>query len=101
LAGEFLRRRGKEATPKYLWQDQQNYRFTSLVVGQQALLAAGHQEATPQHSKLLAIDIETGATLWSVDLPAATVKSGLAMDSNGSVYAALENGELHCWKVKN
>ena len=88
-------------TYRKIWQDQENYRFTAFVVGQQALLAAGHQDAAPQQSKLLAIDIETGATLWSIDLPASVVKSGLTMDSNGSIYAALENGELHCWKVTN
>ena len=95
LAGEFLRRRGKEAPPKQVWRDEHHRRFTSFAVCRNALLASGHIEGAPDRPFLVAIDLATGKDLWKHDLPADTVKGGLAVNAQGQIYAALENGQLH------
>lgn len=98
LAGEFLRRRGKEAPPSHLWQDEAQHRFTALAILENVLLAAGHPNAAPDKPVLLAIDIESGKTIWKHDLPADAVKGGLAFDSKSHIYLSLENGQVVCYR---
>jgi hypothetical protein len=95
-ASRWIQRRGGEA-PKTLWQDTQNRRFTSFVVSGDRLLVAGHPDASPGESFLAAIKIKDGTVLWQQSLPANAVKGGTAIDRQGRIFVALENGQLTCF----
>jgi hypothetical protein len=98
-AREFLRRRGKaKYTPKHVWQDGNNRRFTSFVVTKDQLLATGHAEETPDKPFLVAISIADGNDLWKKDLPTDAVKGGTAVDAAGRIFVTLENGQLMCFR---
>ena len=47
-------------------------------------------------SFLAAICIEDGTSMWREELSAPVVKAGLAVDSEGRIIAALENGQVVC-----
>ncbi len=83
--------------PKVAWEDKSNRRFTSFIVSSARLLAAGHPDAKPEAAFLAAVNIKDGSDLWSHSLPAVPVKGGTAMDREGRIYAALENGQLVCF----
>ncbi|MFO0943125.1 MAG: PQQ-binding-like beta-propeller repeat protein [Pirellulales bacterium] len=97
LAGEFLRRRGRE-TPTNIWKDEEQRRFTGFAVFEKTLLATGHSATTADKPFLVSIDIETGKKNWQKDLPAEAVKGGIAVDSQGRVFVTLENGRLLAFK---
>ncbi len=95
----YLRRGKKNEIPADIWQDQKNRRFTSFVVAekQHRLLATGHREEMPEESFLLAINTKDGSEQWNQKLPAGAVKGGTAIDPQGRIYVALENGQLLCF----
>lgn len=97
LAGEFLRRRGKQAPPKNLWIDKDNRRYTSFALCGSVLLATGHSESAPAKAFLTAINTQDGSELWKHNLPADAVKGGTAIDASGKVYVTLVNGQLLCF----
>ena len=80
-----------------MWRDEANRRFTSFVISQQQLLATGHPEKTPEQIFLALINAADGSTAWSHSLPAEAVKGGTAIDRQGRIYVALENGKLLCF----
>jgi outer membrane protein assembly factor BamB len=94
-AARWLVRRGQKP-PETVWRDRENRRFTSFVVCGQTLLATGHPDASPDKPFLVAINITNGSDLWLRDLPAVPVKGGCAIDHDGQIYLALENGTLVC-----
>ncbi len=97
-AREFLRRRGRNAQqPKKLWEDKRDRRFTSFVASSEFLLATGHPDKTPDQPFLSAIKVTDGTDAWSHALPADAVKGGTAVDADGRVFVALENGQLWCF----
>ncbi len=98
LAGEFLRRRGKESPSKNIWTDKQNWRFTSFAICNQTLLATGHTEEFADKPFLVAINIGDGLELWKHNLPAEAVKGGTAVDAAGRIFITLENGQLMCFQ---
>lgn len=95
-AARWIRRRGGQP-PKALWRDTADRRFTSFIVGKQLLLTTGHPDANPDAAFLAAIDVKTGDDAWLEPLPAHAVKGGTAMDHDGRIYVALENGQLLCF----
>jgi outer membrane protein assembly factor BamB len=97
LAGEFLRRRGKEPTPRAVWTDPVRHRFTSFAVCGNVLLATGHTSEDQAANRLMAFAIEDGKTLWQHDLPAQVTKGGIAIDASGKIYLTLEDGQLICF----
>jgi outer membrane protein assembly factor BamB len=99
-AREFLRRRGRAGSkqPEHVWRDGENRRFTSFVVADDVLLAAGHPDGSPEEPFLVAIRIADGKDIWRQDLPANVVKGGTAVDSAGRVFVTLENGQLMCFR---
>jgi outer membrane protein assembly factor BamB len=98
-ARDFLRRRGQNApTPKAVWQDRANRRFTSFIVSPHHVLATGHSEKSPEAPFLVSIQIKDGSDAWLQPLPAQVVKGGSAIDGSGRIYLALENGQLHCFE---
>ena len=100
-AARWLRRRGKEdAAPEAIWQDQTDRRFTSFAVTPDRLLATAHADETPDRPILVASTIEDGTDLWQHPLPAGAVKGGMAIDRDGRIYVAMENGRLRCYQPK-
>ena len=95
-ASRWIRRRGGKP-PQTVWRDEANRRFTSFVISQQQLLATGHPEKTPEQIFLALINAADGSTAWSHSLPAEAVKGGTAIDRQGRIYVALENGKLLCF----
>ncbi|MBC8354368.1 MAG: PQQ-binding-like beta-propeller repeat protein [Planctomycetes bacterium] len=97
-AREFLRRRGRDvAKPEKLWEDKDDRRFTSFIASPQLLLTTGHPDKTPDQPFLAAINIKDGTDAWQHALPADAVKGGTAVDGDGRVFVALENGQLWCF----
>lgn len=94
-ARDFLRRRGQNVpAPQPIWSDRENRRFTSFIVTEQQLIAAGHTEKAPDKPFLVAINLQDGSDAWVEPLPAQAVKGGTAIDARGRIYAALDNGQL-------
>jgi len=83
--------------PKVLWAEKSGRRFTSFVVTEDVLLAAG-QSGSPETSEafLAAVNIEDGSDIWQRPLPACVVKGGVAMDSSGRILLCLEDGQIIC-----
>ncbi len=94
-AARWFRRQGGK--PAYVWQDKRDRRFTSFVVSGGTLLATGHPDGAPSESFLATINIEDGTDGWQRELPADAVKGGTAMDREGRIYVAMENGQLWCF----
>ena len=84
-----------------IWRDTANRRFTSFVVSDQQLLATGHTEANPEKPFLVAIDLQDGSDSWLMPLPADAVKGGTAIDQNGRIFVATEDGTLICFSPKS
>ena len=90
-------RRGKNP-PKDIWSDKQNRRFTSFIVGAERIITSGHSEKTPKEKFLTAINMADGADVWTQSLPSEAIKGGTAIDSEGRIYVALEDGQLLCYQ---
>jgi outer membrane protein assembly factor BamB len=91
-----LNRRGQ--TPKALWQGRGGRAFGGFVVGAETLLAAGQEGLDEEAERFVtAIRIADGTDVWRLPLPAAVVKGGLATDSNGRIFVALDSGTLLCF----
>jgi outer membrane protein assembly factor BamB len=78
-----------------VWSDKTRRRFHSFVVAANMLLAAGHSGSGESEEPFLAaIDTSSGSDLWREALPAAAVKAGTAVDRQGRIVVALENGQI-------
>ncbi len=98
-AARWYRRRGKaEQAPKAIWQDKTDRRFTSFLVTSDRLLAAAHLDASPEKPFLVASRIEDGSDLWQQPLPSLAVKGGVAINREGTIFVAMENGRLRCYR---
>jgi len=92
----FPRPRG--AQPQAVWADGKGRRFNAFVVTPDTLLAAGQAPALGgQRAFLAAVRLADGSDLWLRELPAAVVKGGTAVDHEGRIFVALENGDLICF----
>ena len=76
-------------TGKPLWGYDCND-SVGMAVCSNAVVVAGK-------SKIAALDLEDGGELWSKPVPAAPVPWGLAVDCDGRVIAALEDGKVVCF----
>jgi len=99
-AGEWLRRRGKTAKITNVWEDKGQRRFTSFIVSGDQLLSTGHPDLKPEEAFLALTNVKDGKDVWLEKLPAVPVKGGSAIDHQGNIYIALENGELLCFSAK-
>ena len=97
LARSVLRGNGKLPKGESLWRDEQNRRFTSFAVSDDVLIATGHTDKLPDKPFIVAVNIGDGSDIWMHDLPADTVKGGIAVDHEKRIFVSLENGELHCF----
>lgn len=97
-AARWGRRGGK--LPESVWKDTLNRRFTSFVVTEGTLMAAGHPDGQESDSFLASINTEDGSDNWVESIPANAVKGGASMAHDGTVYVSLENGQLLCYKPK-
>lgn len=98
-AGEWLRR-GKSTQAKNILEDQGNRRFTSFIVSGDQLLSTGHPDEKPEEAFLALSNVKDGKDIWLEKLPALPVKGGSAIDHQGYIYLALENGELLCFAAE-
>ena len=98
-AARWARRHGS-VKREILWQDKANRRFTSFVVTDQTLLGAGHVDGAEEQPFLVAINVHDGTDIWQQPLPALAVKGGLAVDPEGRIYVAMENGNLACFRPR-
>ena len=89
----------REPRRKTLWADRSGSRFNALVLAPGALLAAGHTGtgATEKPFSLAAIAIADGSDIWREPLPAASVPGAAAIDHQGRIIVALENGQILAW----
>ena len=90
--------RRRQAPRKAIWQDRSGTRFKGFIMTDDILLAAAGVKGPDGNvqSSLAAIRIKDGTSLWRKELPAPVVKAGLAIDSEGRIIAALENGQIVC-----
>jgi outer membrane protein assembly factor BamB len=73
-------------------------RYNCLVAGPGAILAAGQRGRAQDLSAFLcAFDLATGAELWSEELPAPAVRGGAAVDCEGWIAVALQDGQVLAW----
>ncbi len=78
-----------------LWSDKGQSRFQSFLITPGKLLAGGQGGAGSSAEPFLAaIDIASGKDLWREKLSAPVVKAGTAIDRQGQIIVALENGEV-------
>ena len=93
--GNLLRRRGTQEGG--VWTDKSGRRFSAFAVTPQRILAAG-EEGDPEKPRSLVgvVDVATGEAAWTRGLPATVVPGGLAVNHDGLVFAALEDGQLLC-----
>ena len=101
VAREFLRRRGKAPQPTRIWRDEENRRFTSFCVSDDLLIATGHVDQSSSEPFIMAIKVSDGSTLWEYALPSQAVKAGIAVDSQGHLFVALEDGQLLCLREQS
>jgi outer membrane protein assembly factor BamB len=86
---------GETAKRPAVWTDKSGRRYNALIVASGAILAAGHRgSGANEAASLTAIDIAKGATLWEIALPAAAVRAGAAVDHQGRIVVASENGQI-------
>ncbi len=95
-AARWSRRRGA-IKPKVVWQDTAKRRFTSFVISDNTLLAAGHGENQEDRPFIAAINVDDGKDRWLKPLSALAVKGGTTIDHQGRIYVAMENGKLACF----
>lgn len=95
-AARWIRRGGE--TPKMVWQDSANRRFTSFVATDDTLLATCHPDGNEQEVALVAMNTIDGKDLWSHPLPSLAVKGGTSMDHQAQIFVTLENGQLMCFQ---
>jgi outer membrane protein assembly factor BamB len=88
-----LLRRGQNIETE--WQLGVQPRFNSFIVGKDLLVAAGHTGSEGSESSFLAaIEIERGTQVWRQTLPGPVVRAGTAVNDQGQILVALENGKL-------
>ena len=74
---------------KSLWEFDCKSSF-AFAAGKNALIIASA-------SKVITLDLTNGGKLWSEALPAPPVEWGLAVDRDGRVVVALEDGQVVCF----
>ncbi len=99
------------AKPKVLWQRPLFAETAAVVLGRNAVLAAGRTpvgeadadgntesqtDASSTVSLVAALDPEDGRPLWVMKLPAAVEDWGLAVNRDGRVLVALLDGRVVC-----
>ncbi len=87
---QFRPRRNQEK----VWEFDAGYRFNGFAISNALLLAAGHAGADPAESVIGAIGMDDGKPLWHERLGGPVVRDGLAVDSAGRAFVALERGEV-------
>lgn len=82
---------------KVIWK-KEGQRYQSLVVTPGTVLAVGESGKNQEGPFFLsAIDLEDGEDIWSIELSAAAVRGGTAIDHDGHIFVALQNGEMSCF----
>jgi outer membrane protein assembly factor BamB len=62
-----------------------------------AIAVCGNAVVVAEKAKIAALNLENGSLLWSHDLPSPSVSWGIAVNRNGRVVVALEDGSVLCF----
>jgi len=62
-----------------------------------AVVICANAVVIAEESKIVAVDIDDGGTIWSHPLPAAPVEWGLAIDREGRAVVTLADGRILCF----
>jgi len=62
-----------------------------------AIAVCSNAVVVAEKAKITALNLENGSLLWSHDLPSPAVTWGIAVDRNGRVAVALEDGSVLCF----
>ena len=92
---------GEDGKPKLIWKDSRFVETSAVVLAKNAVVVVGSlqgetAEAAPK-PVLLALDIETGKTLWSEPLPVPAENWGLAINRDGQLIVTLTDGRVFCY----
>ena len=66
-----------------------------------AMAVCSNAVVVAKKSEIVALNLKDGNILWSENLPSAPVSWGLAVDRDGRVIVALEDGQILCFDEKN
>jgi outer membrane protein assembly factor BamB len=89
---------------KGLWENRSFRRVDALTVTRNAVLAVGRLQANQgkqsENFALAALNVDNGKRIWTEPLPAAPASWGMAVDRDGRIIVALEDGRLVCFSSK-
>lgn len=92
---------GQGGLTELVWKDARFAKTAGVALGSNAAVLAGQlrskkRNGTPQPG-LVALDLESGETLWSRPLPAPPGRWAVALDQEGRVIVTLTNGQVLCF----
>jgi hypothetical protein len=92
---------GDDGKPKVIWKDSRFVATSAVVLAKNAVIVAGSLNGQTSDDAprpvLLALDIDSGKTLWSKPLPAPVENWGLAVDRDGRLILTLVDGRVLCY----
>lgn len=95
-AGDGPPRKPASAPIPELWRVSGRW-FNSLIIGPDAVLAAGTNSGKrPSEYFAAAMKLQDGSDIWYEKLPAPVVKGGTAVDHAGRILIALADGRVIC-----
>ncbi len=82
-----------------IWsRDSVKYQYNAYIITKDVILVAawlpGEKEKT---SKMIAINMKDGTTLWEKQLSSVIVNSGFALDDKNRIFTSLQNGVIKCF----
>ena len=84
--------------PKALWESRALSETTCVVLAANAVLVSGKRpDGEADSYALAALDLEDGREIWSMPLPGAPARWGMAVDGFGQIVTALEDGSIVCF----
>ncbi|MEA1950416.1 MAG: PQQ-binding-like beta-propeller repeat protein [Planctomycetota bacterium] len=86
----------KQKRPEAIWDVKPLHRVAAMALGKNAVVVAGPVTADENRHAVMALDVESGKTLWNHPLDQPPVSWGIALGREGRVNVALVDGKLIC-----
>ena len=90
-----------QGKPEITWETRVIRDPAALVLSAGAVLVTGREAATADRNTdshvLAALDRTDGRQLWSLPLPGAPARWGMAVDSLGRILVTLDDGRVVCF----